>query len=874
MVTLPGKNAALVLAAAAACVFGQNTTTINLPIQHLPQPVSLAGVWGFADLHTHPASFLGFGAMSGMNGPIWGKPAHDGAMDVATSSEAQNLATDLAPCAQWTFAGVPIGPTHNSSTSDPITLTTDAEIISQLDEMVAGFNHQPSGFSSFDSWPAASTVDHQVMHINGIQRAYQGGLRLMFAAATDDELITNAWNQKFNPGGSSFPGHSSTFDYNSAFNQLTYITSLVNANSSWMQIVKTPAEARTAINGGKLAIVLSLEMDSLSFSDIQNLMQNFPIVHVIPVHLADNSFGGTAAYKDLFDGLSNYINGSPENTVSDPNVNFTFGTPPATIVPVTASSLVSNITGLSSGKSTAVVISSDAVIAALAVFVPGFSASLLGAAGLAPQTFPIGAFGYLPQLPTTPGTNSGAGPGDINARNLDKTLFYQLMEMGLLLDVAHMGQKTAATALTMAQNYKYPLMDSHTGIRCDDANLVNGKTTSGFNPVTCGGASPFYGVGPGQGAQVDERSLPVSQVAVIQQLGGVIGLGMVPSATDPVVNWLNNYTSLLSLMGGKGVALGSDADGMSPLIGGDTIATNYPITVAKTFGCPSGCLDSLPQYQLIPPSGPSPGSHLYNFGSDGIANYGMLPDFIQALSEPRPVPLTVNQQCVANCYATTPCIVGSGTGGKPVSNCNGYNECVAKCPKSGGGYGPAPTAQITALFHSAEDVIEMWEKVQADVLITSPVSINQQGQLYSWSLGTAGVPFSQTLTATGGTPPYKWSVQTGSSLPPGFMLSQNGVLSGTTTTTTESNTTFTVQVQDSATPTAGNSSQLWQLTLNVPTCLQNPNHKIISCGSSSPQTCVVPPAGCPTCPSGEELIDGACISKPVIVNKPMPNPTK
>jgi hypothetical protein len=144
MVTLPGKNAALVLAAAAACVFGQNTT-INISIQSQPHPVSLAGVWGFADLHTHPASFLGFGAANEMNGLIWGKPAHDGAMDVATSSEAQNLTSDLPSCGPWSFAGVTIGFTHNSSTGDPITLATDAEfpvLAGCIDRRSPGDAHQ------------------------------------------------------------------------------------------------------------------------------------------------------------------------------------------------------------------------------------------------------------------------------------------------------------------------------------------------------------------------------------------------------------------------------------------------------------------------------------------------------------------------------------------------------------------------------------------------------------------------------------------------------------------------------------------------------------------------------------------------------------
>lgn len=44
---------------------------------------------------------------------------------------------------------------------------------------------------------------------------------------------------------------------------------------------------------------------------------------------------------------------------------------------------------------------------------------------------------------------------------------------------------------------------------------------------------------------------------------------------------------------------------------------------------------------------------------------------------------------------------------------------------------------------------------------------------------TVGVPYSRTLTASGGTPPYSWNVD--GTLPPGLSLSPNGVLSGTPT---------------------------------------------------------------------------------------------
>ncbi|MGH9777642.1 MAG: Ig domain-containing protein [Candidatus Acidiferrales bacterium] len=67
--------------------------------------------------------------------------------------------------------------------------------------------------------------------------------------------------------------------------------------------------------------------------------------------------------------------------------------------------------------------------------------------------------------------------------------------------------------------------------------------------------------------------------------------------------------------------------------------------------------------------------------------------------------------------------------------------------------------------------------------------------------GINGTAYSQTLTATGGTPPYMWSLASGSGpLPGGVMLASSGVLSGTPTQT--GTFSLTVQVRDSAAGTA------------------------------------------------------------------------
>ena len=70
-------------------------------------------------------------------------------------------------------------------------------------------------------------------------------------------------------------------------------------------------------------------------------------------------------------------------------------------------------------------------------------------------------------------------------------------------------------------------------------------------------------------------------------------------------------------------------------------------------------------------------------------------------------------------------------------------------------------------------------------------------------LGTTTFPYQASVTASGGTPPYTWSVGTGSLLPAGLTLSSDGVISGTiASTVTAGNHSFTVKVSDSATPPA------------------------------------------------------------------------
>ena len=104
------------------------------------------------------------------------------------------------------------------------------------------------------------------------------------------------------------------------------------------------------------------------------------------------------------------------------------------------------------------------------------------------------------------------------------------------------------------------------------------------------------------------------------------------------------------------------------------------------------------------------------------------------------------------------------------------------------------------------------------VVIASGVTIITAPALPNGSVGTA---YSQTLAASGGTPPYSWAITSGSP-PAGLALSPAGVISGTPTAAATS--TFAVQVTDS---TGAKGSKTFTLTIgSAPT---------ISTGSPLPE---------------------------------------
>jgi Putative Ig domain len=110
-----------------------------------------------------------------------------------------------------------------------------------------------------------------------------------------------------------------------------------------------------------------------------------------------------------------------------------------------------------------------------------------------------------------------------------------------------------------------------------------------------------------------------------------------------------------------------------------------------------------------------------------------------------------------------------------------------------------PTAAVTgaALVFLVTDASSPLQSTSMELPLTiSPLPLSITSSALPG--GQLNAPYSATLTATGGTTPYKWSLTSGA-LPTGLSLSSAGVISGTPTVTAAS-TPLTLQVSDAGGP--------------------------------------------------------------------------
>ena len=242
-------------------------------------------------MHTHPASQLGFGEQL-----FFGD--NDGDPNVA-----------LGSCNCYHNFVVP--PFDGSCSLQNLYRN---QLVNSVDP------HSPtSGFPNFIEWPKYNSVLHQQMWIDWIRKAKEGGLRVMVALAVNSHTVADA---------AETTGVND--DYASMNKQINAMRALFSRHTDFAEIAYTPADLRRIVGAGKLAVILGIEMDNIgnfydpadrkgatynpnpSEADIKSEIDrlfNLGVRYIFPIHITNNTFGGTALYESSFNIANKYARG-------------------------------------------------------------------------------------------------------------------------------------------------------------------------------------------------------------------------------------------------------------------------------------------------------------------------------------------------------------------------------------------------------------------------------------------------------------------------------------------------------------------------------------------------------------------------------------
>jgi len=129
------------------------------------------------------------------------------------------------------------------------------------------FNHHTDGYPGFTDWPSGPfSATHQVQYYKWLERAYLGGLRLVVLHAVSNQIICDLLGK-----GGFQPIRYDCKDMTAVDRQLDeayrmqdYIDAQEGGpGKGWFRIVRSPDEARSVIESGKMAVLLGIETSNV-----------------------------------------------------------------------------------------------------------------------------------------------------------------------------------------------------------------------------------------------------------------------------------------------------------------------------------------------------------------------------------------------------------------------------------------------------------------------------------------------------------------------------------------------------------------------------------------------------------------------------------
>ena len=564
------------------------TTNVNqLDTTYQTQP-SGQSLRGYADLHTHMFSNEAFGGLV-----LWGQPFNFGGINRALPPDDFSYHVDAIYTAlgvNWPVAGTIKGqPVHGANHGD---LPFDGDPIGKGLHDGAGSNNNgiaPSidadGGHDFTGWPRSTSTTHQQMYYKWLERAYQGGMRLMVMLAVNNEVLCRIGIRKKHRDCKQNM-QDIDIQISNAYLLQTYVD-LQNGGpgQGWFRIVTSPAQARQVIEDGKMAVVLGIETESLfnckkpgdcSQSFIRSEVQKYynrGVRHMFPIHDFDNEFGGAATFKSAIN-TGNRIARGEYFSVRDcaaEGYNFKFG---------------------SSGVSPFVL-------------------------------FLLGGITDQPNYPSSFGAHC-------NTKGLSSKgefLMNEFMDKGMVIDIDHMSARAVDKALQIAEARNYPLVASHVNfvdqqVEKSEKEKTHAQLQRIRNLGGMVGVGVFKGGDRAEFIQYDDDNNSATPAPVANDCGNSSKI------------FAQKYLQAVEEMGPFGVALGTDFNGMTqhpgPRFG--PVACRNPAT---------GLLDGSPQTNKVQyPFTISgfgtfdkqvTGDRTFNFNTDGLAHVGLVPDLIADL---------------------------------------------------------------------------------------------------------------------------------------------------------------------------------------------------------------------------------------------------
>jgi microsomal dipeptidase-like Zn-dependent dipeptidase len=488
-------------------------------------------LWGFADTHAHLMAHLAFGGQA-----FWGNPYDP------EECGPEGIENALNSCA----------PIHGG-----------------LMNINPEFGHPAAGgWPEFIIWPRFTTLVHQQAYIDWVYRAYQGGLRLVTCLAVNNELLASR-------SAANLPGD----DRGAIATQIAGMKEMVEhvdrcaggPGQGWLQIVRSPDEARRIIEQDKLAVILGVEVDSLgnwhnpeelerlSRGDIRRARELIAaeldwlyalgVRQITPIHLSDNAFGGTAIYMRFLETVNLFVSGRRYEVEDawETGVRYRLDYDGDDLVDSAERAIV--LSGRRPRRNAAM------HRRTLIDHVPGLE-SLVEAT----------------EAPRTRG-------GHANARGLNaygEIVLEEMMRRGMVIDLDHMSQKATDRALDLAEARNYPVICSHAWFR-DLAFTAEAEFhAESLSSYLTGDVHKVAHEAGKRADQVERIAALGGLVAPILNQGDIAGVEQAvpeqggktgPECAGSSTSWAQAYLYAVAKMGGRGVAIGSDINGAAGLPG-------------------------------------------------------------------------------------------------------------------------------------------------------------------------------------------------------------------------------------------------------------------------------------------------------------------